>query len=533
MGRPTRPRRNRGRAVVAWLLLLPAAPSGAAALQDTLRLSLEDAVRMAVAQSPALQAAQLEAREAALRVDEVRGELRPQLNATASYTRELAAANPFAGTDALGLFGGGAPTEWLLFNERARLDGDPATAPITLEEFRERQEAAFREAGVAPPGMGDNPFSVENQFMAGLSLEHTLWSPAALAELRAAEAEREAVLAGARREALSVADSVRRAYLGALLAEEQAEVLARSVARASADADDAAQRVEQGVAPVPERLSAEVERDNLRTDLVDAETQAATALDALRFLLDIPLRQPVALVETLAVDDAYATADLSLDAAVAEAAERRRDIRQARLGLQAQQERARAARGRRQPSLTAFADVNLMGNVPDNRTRTVTDPLQPFEVEEEQRGFLSRDFWDVGANVGVRLGWSLLGGGRLRAQEWLADVAVQVAELQLRQTELAVELDVRQALREAQGAAQRARIQEANVERAERNYAMVAERVVQGVAVPLERREASEQLDRSRLALAQARHDYLAARSRLRAATGTGLADALLEEWLP
>jgi outer membrane protein TolC len=112
-------------------------------------------------------------------------------------------------------------------------------------------------------------------------------------------------------------------------------------------------------------------------------------------------------------------------------------------------------------------------------------------------------------------------------------VAVEVAELQLRQVELGVELEVRQALREVQGAAQRARIQEANVERAERNYAMVAERVVQGVAVPLERREASEQLDRSRLSLAQARHDYLAARSRLRAATGTGLADALLDEWLP
>jgi outer membrane protein TolC len=207
-------------------------------------------------------------------------------------------------------------------------------------------------------------------------------------------------------------------------------------------------------------------------------------------------------------------------------------VRQARLALDAEQARADAARGRRRPAITAFVDVNVMGNVPDDRARVRTDPLRPFDVEEEQRGFLSGDFWDLGANAGVRVGWNILGGGRLRAQERLADIAVQAAALRVEQVTSRVELEVRQALRELQAAAARARIQEANVERAERSYTMTAERVGQGVAASLERREASTQLDRSRLALAQARHDYLAARSRLRAVTGVGLEDALLDAWL-
>jgi outer membrane protein TolC len=553
MEEPARPRARCGRTVLAaagLALLLSAADvvsltdllpvrhvaadlhAQVPAAMDTLRLTLDGAVRLAVERSPALRAARLDVREAAARVQEVRAETAPQLAVMASYTREFASPNPFAGTDALGVFGAQAPTEWLLWNERARTDGSPQTEPIPLDEFRQRQEAAYRDAGVEPRGMRDNPFGVENQFMAGLSIEQVLWSPAALAELRAAEAEQAGALAGARRELLTIADTVRQAYLGALLAEEQAGVLARSVERTRADAAEAARRVGQGVAPVPERLAIEVELGNVQTDWIEARTQAENALDFLKLVLGLALARPIELVETLAVQDDFRAADTPLAAVLTEAFERRDDVRQARLALQARRARADAARAARRPAVNLFADVNVVGNVPDDRTRVVTDPLQPFQVEEERRGFLSRDFWDVAANAGVRMQWNVFAGGRVRAQEQLADVAVDAAQLQLEQARDRVELEVRQALREVRAAAERARIQEENVVRAGRNYGMVAERVAQGVAVPLERRDASEQLDRSRLALARARHDYIAARSRLRTAMGVGLEDALRAEWL-
>ena len=66
----------------------------------------------------------------------------------------------------------------------------------------------------------------------------------------------------------------------------------------------------------------------------------------------------------------------------------------------------------------------------------------------------------------------------------------------------------------------RLRTQERNVDRAELNYSFVETRLQEGVASPIELREASDQLDQSRLNFLQAVHDLLVARSTFRTAIG-------------
>ena len=63
--------------------------------------------------------------------------------------------------------------------------------------------------------------------------------------------------------------------------------------------------------------------------------------------------------------------------------------------------------------------------------------------------------------------------------------------------------------------------QERNVERAELNYSFARTRLDEGVAAPLEVREASDQLDQTQLNYLQAVHDFLVARTAYEAATGT------------
>jgi outer membrane protein TolC len=58
---------------------------------------------------------------------------------------------------------------------------------------------------------------------------------------------------------------------------------------------------------------------------------------------------------------------------------------------------------------------------------------------------------------------------------------------------------------------------------AELNYNHMSERVQEGVASQLELREASDQLDQSRLNYLQAVHDYLVARTDLETALGQPL----------
>jgi outer membrane protein TolC len=89
-----------------------------------------------------------------------------------------------------------------------------------------------------------------------------------------------------------------------------------------------------------------------------------------------------------------------------------------------------------------------------------------------------------------------------------------------------VKLEVRKALRDLENARERIESQRANVRRAELNYDHMSKRVNEGVASQIELREASEQLDQSRLNFLQAVHDYLVARTDLETALGQSLTPA-------
>jgi outer membrane protein TolC len=255
---------------VLLILALPAPPTVAAQLPgDTLRLGMDDAVRIALERNPALRLSRLDVDAADAKVRETRGSLLPQVGSSTGFTRDIISTNPFAGTRALGQLGGQAPTGWLFFNEQARTDCDPQTQPIPLDRFQERQEQAFQREGISAEEGGANPFAVPNQFQAGLSLQQPLWDPGAAARVRGLRAARSATVAGTRRQLAVTVDSTRQAYLAALLARERAGVFARSVERTRTSAEESAHGVEAGVAPVFERLSAEVELGNLRTELIE------------------------------------------------------------------------------------------------------------------------------------------------------------------------------------------------------------------------------------------------------------------------
>jgi len=501
------------------LIASPVSAMQAPAAADTLRLSMADAVGIALELNPALRLSRLDLEVADAEVREAAGGLLPRVTSNTGYTRDIVSANPFAGTRALGQIGAEAPTGWLFHNERARTDGDPASRPIPLDEFQDRQEQAFERAGVSP-GEDGNPFAVPNQFQAGMSVEQSLWNPAASAQVRGARAARRATAAGTRRQLTVTVDSTRQAYLAALLARERAAVFARSVARTAESLVEAERRVDAGVAPVFERISTEVELGNLRTELIEAENQDRQARDRLRVTLGLPTTRPVVLTDALVVDDGFALADASVDDALALAIARRADLEEARLEIAAQEARVASARAGYRPSVNAFADVSYLGNVPDDRSRIRTDPLQPFEVEDERRGVLSGDFWDLGLSAGVLMQWNVFSGGAQRAQAEQARVVARQARVRLEQLQNVVRLDVESALRDLRTARDRARIQEENARLAERNYELVRARVVQGVSTPMERREASDQLDRSRLNLLRAIHDYLSARSSFLASVG-------------
>ena len=499
----------------------PAATSGSA---DPLVLTLDEAVRTALKKNLDLRAAQLDVEEANARVQEAWGNLYPSLNLSGSYTRNVVTANPFAGSDATSLLGGGGQTEWLAFNERRRLND---RSPITFREFQQRQQDSLAAAGISL-GSGGNPFGVDNEFRGGLQLTQTLYSKQAFASVKGSQQFKDVSRYARDRQVQMVTNEVMTSFYQALLAQERVRVLGKRVKRAEETLQEVSTRVERGVIPKAQRLGANVEFSNARTQRIEARNTADLARDQLKRTIGLSPEQPIQLRGSLEEqrEDGLQQVSLqtiSMSKAVDQALKNRPDLERARLNVELREIQTESSRAAFYPRVEAVANFSYAGRVPDDRSRVVQDPTNPFSFSEEQRGFFSDDFWNPSFSVGLQVSWNLFSGFQRSARVEQAEIARRRAGTQRDRLRRAVTLEVRKAIRDLENARERIESQKANVRRASLNYDHVSQRVGEGAASQLELREASDQLDQSRLNYLQAVHDYLVARTDLETALGQPL----------
>jgi outer membrane protein TolC len=487
-------------------------------------LTLDQAIEIALSNSYAIRNVALSVREADSQVQGAFGQIMPSVSLASSYQRNVKSANPFAGSSAGNFFSGLGSIGWLAYNERARTDDDPSTVPISLDEFNRRQDQGLDEAGIVLDG-SDNPFAVDNQFFNGLTVSQTLYDGRALVAIEAARSLKASTEAALERQLQLVVHQVRQAYLQALLAQENAVVVAASIERTTATLVETQKRVAQGVASKFQRLSAEVELSNLETQLIQVRNNAELAANNLKLTIGLPVDNPIlldgSLESTYSAIGFYQAA--SLQDAVGTALAQRPDLQQAEIAVELQRFQREAETSSYFPVVSAFANVNYTGRVPDNRAGYRTDPDDPFRFTPTESGFFSSQYWNPDVNVGVRLSWTVFDGFQRKARIQQQQIGVERRILELEQLYESVRGEVDAALRSVRAAEQRIASQSQNVERAEVNYQFAGSRLAEGVSSPLEERQASELLDQSRVAYLQAIHDYLIALSNYYTAIGAPL----------
>ena len=484
-------------------------------------LSVTDAIRVALEESYSLQDVRLDVRNADAQIQGAWGQLYPQLDATGSYTRNIKTANPFAGSDVTGLFSGGGSPQWVTFNEEARTDGNPNTEPITIQEFRERQQEGRREAGIPPGGAASgNPFGVANQFTGALSLRQTLYNGQAFSAVQGAQVLKDLNQQALDRQKRVLVDDVRQAYYDALLAREQVDVARQGLQRAQETFQEIAQQVSAGTIPKSERLGAEVERANRQTQMVQARSDYESALDGLKQTMGIEADANIRLTDDLEADQRDQYVEVSVQSAVDQAIERRADLERAKLNAELQEVRKNAEQAGYFPTVAAVANLSMSGRVPSDRTSVISDPTNPFEFDTQTSGFFADSYWNPSFSVGLELSWNIFDGFQRRSSIQQQEVALRRAELQVSQLRQSVRIQVQRALRNLQAARQRIESQSTNLETARTNYRFAQQRLGQGVSSQLQVREASRQLDQSRLNYLQAVRDYMSAKSAFETAIG-------------
>ncbi len=497
---------------------------------DRVSVRLEEAIELALLNNYALRKARLDQEDAEAQVSQEWARVWPSIDGAASYDRNLAAPNPFAGTGAGGAFNAFNGIGWLAFNEEARTDDNPNTEPLSFIDWSNRTNQALENAGVIIDPDA-NAFLVENQFSVSLAVRQVLYDGAIYAGLRGTDVLEEIAEVGVDAEAQRTVQDTASAFYGALLASRQTEILEKSVARTQETVDETKKRVDQGVVPRFQLLTAEVELANLQTDLARARNASLRALDDLRLVIGLPATQPLEVRGELTLEGVPAEMPPA-EEAVAVAYSNRPDFQQAKLAVKANLIQEDATIGELFPTLSAVANIALIGTVPDDRTFTVPDPtfetvdgedriLDPFPVRVEESGFFSEAFWFANVSVGLQLEWKIFDGFETWSRYRRNQVETRKARVDLEQARVVVQLEVAQALRELRTARQQIETQQRNRARAELNYEHAQVRVREGVSNQFELRQASEQLDESRFNYLQAVHDFLVARISYLVAVGT------------
>lgn len=487
---------------LGWTLavaLAAAAPAAGAAQEpaaaatrargDSVALSLDEAVRRALGESEEVRLARSQVELAETQVRETRAGALPQLNANVGYTRTFASS--FSG-------GGG-----ITLPDSLQFSPD-STAP--LEERVRYLERNTPLAGLGGLGQlfGNLPFGQANAYQATLSGSQLLYSGGRTgAALRIAREFSEVARLELVEQTAEIELQVRSAYVDALLAQELASGAGQALRQAEAFLQQERLRLSAGRASELEVLRAEVSRDNLRPQLVQAQNAAELSLLNLKRLVDVPLDAPVALTTPLDVPSAEA---LARPVVAAEVLAQRASIAQAERQVTIAEQNIRIARGAFLPNVSLSMNYGRL-----------LYPGSPIDLTGEWR-----TDWTAGLTVQV----PLFDGGQRSAQLAQARIQADQSRIQLAQLREGVQLQYTQAAGERERARTAIAARQTTVQAAQRVHDLTVLRYQQGLATQLEVSQARLELLQARTNLAQAVADFLNAdASVIRASGGSAALD--------
>jgi outer membrane protein TolC len=244
----------------------------------------------------------------------------------------------------------------------------------------------------------------------------------------AAEANRRAAGADARAVSADVRLEIIASYYALVTARDRVRVFERALERSDASLETTRARVESGVLPPNDVLTAEAQRARQNVQLIQARNDEALAEAMLARLVDAELGRPI--VVSTPVDRPLADAEALAALPAADLLTRAREARPERQAL--------ADRG---TSLRAAADAARSSSRPQLSVLAGVEPARP------NPRFVPRvDEWNTGWDLGVNATWTLFDGGRARAEQAGALAEAEAVQHRIADFDALVAVEVRQRL---------------------------------------------------------------------------------------
>lgn len=410
---------------------------------DTLFLNREAALALALENNPNMQVAALNQARAQARLDESRGNLLPSLNASGSYSRN--------------------------FKKQVFFFPDGFGGSTAIEIGR------------------------DNSFMGGLQLSMPLYNPAINAGVAAARTEQKIAEEEFRAQSIDLTWSVQQAWYDALLAAESLEVIELSFNNARENLDNIRKMYQQGMVAEYDLIRAEVQTENIRPEMLQANNMYELSLNYLKILLGLDETQDIVIQGSLLESSEEMLRDFTIINA-------ERSLQQnpdyVNLGLQhdLMLNQAKTVRATGLPSLTAVGNYMYLTESND------------FDVSEFD--------WVNTATGGLQLNIPIFRGRTTRNQVKQIEIGAQQLQIQREYLKDNLGIELANAIKSMELAIEKAEHAGKNVNLAKRSYDISRVRYNSGQGTLLEINDSDVALTRARFNLLQANHELLQAKIR-------------------
>jgi outer membrane protein len=353
--------------------------------------------------------------------------------------------------------------------QRVALSNLLPQANFNLQEQRQRVNIEAQFGGELPPGFpfprALGPFNI---FSTGVGFEGPLFDLSLLHRYRAAQASTAASGADVRSTREQVILLVVSQYIGTLRASADVQASRSRVDLAQALYNQAADLQREGVGTGIDTLRANVELQNEKQRLIEAEADEQRSLFGLSRLLNLDPRQELHLSDSLGFFD---TPQPEVESSIEQALSTRQEWRSLESQIKAAEYSKKAAWEERLPS------VRFSGNW----TQLGTDPGRVVPT------------YNYAGSVNI----PLFTGGRIRAESARADLQIQRALQQRADLRNSIALDVKTALINLNSARNEVEVANLGVQLAKQEVDQARDRFQAGVANNIEVIQAQDSLSRA------------------------------------
>ncbi len=343
-----------------------------------------------------------------------------------------------------------------------------------------------------------------NAYTASLTLQQPIFRPQIFTAIGIAGTIKNLTEQSYQASRTAVITDVKKAYYDVLIAQEQAKLVAQSIARSEQALNDTRLLYKQGLAADLDTLRAFVNVENLRPTLIKAQNLVDVTKTILKTKLSMNASDDFVLTDSLMFDGNPPI--LSFETAYNEAIENRPEVSQLKLQIEVAEAQVDAEIANFLPTLDAQAQYQRL-TLANN-----------FQFDQYNWG----NNLSVGLQLTIPLSLPFLTGTYTQTS-----AKVQQAKLEKKKSETFYEnvrenirAEVKNAISILNEATKRLQVQATTVQSAERSYNITRLRRAQGIGSALELTDAELALTQAKGNYLQAVYDYLVAKINLEKSLG-------------